>query len=115
MLVALRLARSGRMGFAVLWRGFGAAYVVVSMAQAALFLLQKAGIVRAYGVFTAGRMVPSRFVPIYEMYNMAAEVGDTATAAALAREMLSKPVKVPSREMLEIIEEVRCWETAYWR
>ena len=52
-------------------------------------------------------MVPSRFVPIYEMYNVAEEVGDTATAAALAREILAKPVKVPSRETLEMIEDVR--------
>ena len=95
------------MGFAVLWRVFGAAYVVVCMAQAALFLLQKVGIVRAYGSFTAGRMVPSRFVPLYEMYNVAAEGGDTATSRSLAREIQSKPVKVPSCETLEIIEEVK--------
>ncbi len=55
-------------------------------------------------------MVPSRFVPLYEMYNVAAEDGDTATSRSLAREILSKPVKVPSRETLEIIEEVRCRE-----
>ena len=60
-------------------------------------------------------MVSSRFVPLYEMYNAAAEGGDTATSRSLAREILSKRVKVPSREAQEIIEEVRCRETAYWR
>ena len=54
VLAALRLARPGSMGFAALWRGFGAACVVVCTAQAALFLLQEAGMVRAYGRFTAG-------------------------------------------------------------
>ena len=52
-------------------------------------------------------MVPSRFVPLYEMYNVAAEGGDTATSRSLAREIQSKPVKVPSCETLEIIEEVK--------
>ena len=55
-------------------------------------------------------MVPSRFAPLYEMYNVASACGDTAAASALAREMMAKPVKVPSRETLEIIEEVRCRE-----
>ena len=58
VLAALRLARPGSMGFAALWRGFGAACVVVCTAQAALFLLQEAGMVRAYGRFTAGSFVP---------------------------------------------------------
>ena len=48
-------------------------------------------------------MVPSRFVPLYEMYNVAEERGDTAASRAIAREILAKPVKVPSRETLEMI------------
>ena len=52
-------------------------------------------------------MVPSRFVPLYEMYNVAEERGDTAASRAIAREILAKPVKVPSRETLEMIEDVR--------
>lgn len=55
----------------------------------------------------AHHMVPSRFVPLYEMYNVAEERGDTVATAALAHEILAKPVKVPSRETLEMIEEVR--------
>ena len=54
LLAALCLARPGGMGFSALWHGFGAACVVVCTAQAALFLLQEAGIVRSYGRFTAG-------------------------------------------------------------
>ena len=68
--------------------------------------------VLAASVFTVSALLPSRFVPIYEMYNVAEEVGDTATAAALAREILAKPVKVPSRETLEMIEDVRRREAA---
>lgn len=52
-------------------------------------------------------MVPSRFAPLYEMYNVASASGDTAAAAALAREIMAKPVKVPSRETQEMIDDVR--------
>ena len=54
LLAALCLARPGGMGFSALWHGFGAACIVVCTAQAALFLLQEADIVRSYGRFTAG-------------------------------------------------------------
>ena len=57
-------------------------------------------------------MLPSRFVPLYEMYNVAEERGDTVATAALAHEILAKPVKVPSRETLEMIEDVRRREAA---
>ena len=60
-------------------------------------------------------MVPSRFAPLYEMYNVASASGDTAAAAALAREMMAKPVKVPSRETLDMIEDVRHREAARGR
>ena len=56
-------------------------------------------------------MVPSRFAPLYEMYNVASASGDTAAASALAREIMAKPVKVPSRETLDMIEDVRRRDT----
>lgn len=52
-------------------------------------------------------MVPSRFVPLYERFNVAMERGDTASSHRLAREILAKPMKVRSRETLEIIDDVR--------
>lgn len=52
-------------------------------------------------------MIPSRFIPLYEIYNVALERGDTATSASVAREILTKPIKVRSRETMEIIEEIR--------
>lgn len=55
-------------------------------------------------------MIPSRFIPLYEIYNVALERGDTAASASVAREILTKPIKVRSRETMEIIEEVRSRE-----
>ena len=55
----------------------------------------------------AHRMCPSRFVPLYEMFGTALERGDTATARKLGCDILAKPIKVRSRETLEIVAEVR--------
>lgn len=51
-------------------------------------------------------MIPSRFVPLYERFNVAIERGDTVSAHRLAGEILAKPVKVRSRETDEIIDDV---------
>lgn len=51
-------------------------------------------------------MVPSRFVPLYERFNVAIERGDTVSAHCLAGEILAKPVKVRSLETDEIIDDV---------
>ena len=51
-------------------------------------------------------MIPSRFVPLYERFNVAMSRGDTASAQCLAREILAKPVKIRSRETDEIIDDV---------
>ena len=51
-------------------------------------------------------MVPSRFVPLYERFNVAIERGDTVSAHRLAGEILAKPVKVRSLETDEIIDDV---------
>ena len=51
-------------------------------------------------------MIPSRFVPLYERFNVAIERGDTVSAHRLAGEILAKPVKVRSREADEIIDDV---------
>ena len=42
----------------------------------------------------AARMCPSRFLPLYNLLQLCQETGDRAQAAAVAEEMLAKPVKV---------------------
>ena len=52
-------------------------------------------------------MCPSRFAPLYALFNTSVERGDTAAARRIGREILAKPVKVRSAETVEIIEDVR--------
>ena len=69
----------------------------------------------------AHRMCPSRFAPLYALFNTSMERGDTAAARRIGREILAKPVKVRSAETVEIIEDVRrrlnerCARQRRWR
>lgn len=55
----------------------------------------------------AHNMCPSRFAPLYEMYNTCKELGDTTTCLKLRKEILSKPIKVYGQETKDMIREVK--------
>lgn len=51
-------------------------------------------------------MCPSRFSPLYEMFNVYKEYGDTANSARLKNIILHKAIKIKSEETSRIIQEV---------
>lgn len=51
-------------------------------------------------------MCPSRFSPLYEMFNVYKEYGDTANSARLKDIILHKAIKINSEETSRIIQEV---------
>lgn len=52
-------------------------------------------------------MCPSRFSPLYEMFNVYKEYGDTANSARLKDVILHKAIKIKSEEISRIIQEVQ--------
>lgn len=52
-------------------------------------------------------MCPSRFAPLYAIFNVRMERGDTVSARRIGREILDKPIKVRSLETVEMIDDVR--------
>lgn len=55
----------------------------------------------------AHEMCPSRFVPLYEMFNTYGMCGNKHQRKRMADEILAKPVKVRSREVDWILLEIR--------
>lgn len=55
----------------------------------------------------AHNMCPSRFAPLYAIFNVRMERGDTVSARRIGREILDKPIKVRSLETVEMIDDVR--------
>jgi len=55
----------------------------------------------------AMQIVPSRFLPLYLLMKLYDESGQTEKALATARELLEKPVKVPSQAIKEMHEKAR--------
>lgn len=51
---------------------------------------------------TASNMIPSRFIPLGKMMNIYLLESDTAKATDVAKQILSKPIKVPSGEVYRI-------------
>ena len=55
----------------------------------------------------AHNMCPSRFTPLYEIYHVYKKYGDTLACQSLQKIILKKPIKIKSKEIERIIEEVR--------
>ncbi len=55
----------------------------------------------------AANMVPHKFYPLYLLATLYNETGQQKKAVALARQLLNKDVKVPSKAIEEIKEEMR--------
>lgn len=55
----------------------------------------------------ASEMCPNRFVPLYELYKMYEDAGDTLQARQVGDLILRKPVKVESAEIRRIIDTVK--------
>lgn len=55
----------------------------------------------------AYNMCPSRFVPLYEIYNIYRSRKDTINYRRIANIILTKPIKVKSKDTMDMIEEVR--------
>lgn len=56
---------------------------------------------------TAHNMCPNRFAPLYKQFKIYKEQGDTARMISTGNEILGKRVKVPSRKIDIIINNVR--------
>ncbi len=52
-------------------------------------------------------MCPNRFVPLYKQFNIYKEQGDTAMIENIGNEILGKKIKIPSRQIDVIIDDVR--------
>ena len=55
----------------------------------------------------ASDMIPNRFIPLESMMNLYQKTGDTINARLVAKEILAKPVKVPSPQVEEIKRKAR--------
>lgn len=55
----------------------------------------------------ASDMIPNRFIPLESMLNLYQKIGDTINARLIAKEILEKPVKVPSQQVEEIKRKAR--------
>jgi len=55
----------------------------------------------------ASDMIPNRFIPLESMLNLYQKIGDTINARLIAKEILEKPVKVPSPQVEEIKRKAR--------
>jgi len=53
----------------------------------------------------AAKMVPNRFRPLYKLFKMYEELGETQRASEIAQKIITKPVKVDSYEIQQIIKE----------
>ncbi len=51
------------------------------------------------------QIVPNRHYPLFQLMNLYRDTGQTEKAAAIARKLLAKPVKIPSRAIDEMKEE----------
>ena len=56
---------------------------------------------------TAHNMCPNRFVPLYKQFKIYKAQGDTASMINIGNEILTKKIKVPSRDVDMIINAVR--------
>ena len=56
---------------------------------------------------TAHNMCPNRFVPLYKQFKIYKEQGDTAMIENIGNEILGKKIKIPSRQINVIIDDVR--------
>ena len=56
---------------------------------------------------TAHNMCPNRFVPLYKQFKIYKEQGDTAMIENIGNEILGKKIKIPSRQIDVIIDDVR--------
>ena len=54
----------------------------------------------------AANVVPNKFYPLYLLVKLYDETGQTEKARAMARELLNKEVKVPSKAIEEIKAEM---------
>ena len=52
-------------------------------------------------------MCPNRFVPLYKQFNIYKEQGDTAMIENIGNEIFGKKIKIPSRQIDVIIDDVR--------
>ena len=52
-------------------------------------------------------MCPNRFVPLYKQFNIYKEQGDTAKMKSIGNEILTKKIKVHSRKIDIILNNVR--------
>ena len=52
-------------------------------------------------------MCPNRFVPLYKQFKIYKEQGDTARMISIGNEILGKKIKIPSRQIDVIIDNVR--------
>lgn len=67
---------------------------------------------QALELFTlAHNMCPNRFQPLFELYKLNIESGNTLRASEIANEILLKPIKIPSHEITKIIHYVQENET----
>lgn len=57
----------------------------------------------------AGRMIPNRFFPLWSRFDLARERKQIKVATQLAGEIMNKPVKVNSAEIMQMKQDAQCW------
>lgn len=78
----------------------------VQMILADNYYYQKEWILAEEKYLTAGRMCPNRFMPLYRLFSIYREKGETGRAKEIGSLILNKPVKIRSKIIEEIREEV---------